>query len=193
MTDGDVTPERTEAICAVLVDAGRRMLDAPRRGGVRFTGDLEADAMLIDLTCSPHTLVFACLVARRVPAELAWKIPLRIRERVSTFELHELAQFSDDDWVRVLRQPRPVHRFPDVIGVVLTVQRLGSFSTTALMQHVYGGTPRRAPGLSGDSLNSMAQVRRLPRWRQTSWYGIFECTSRIRVTSTSPQTCRSFV
>jgi len=75
--------------------------------------------MVNDLEGTPHAFVFACLVDRQVPAEVAWKVPLRIKERVGTFAFHEIAKLDDRDWARVLKEPSAAHRFPEKMAVVL--------------------------------------------------------------------------
>lgn len=118
MTSRELSPERLESIRRRLVDEGEERLALQRRV-VAFTGNPSADALLNDLDGSPHAFVFACLVDRQVPAERAWMVPFVVRERTGTFDFEELTDLGERDWVRVLQDPTPAHRFPDRMGVVL--------------------------------------------------------------------------
>src|SRR5438067_3712669 len=105
MTAVDLAPEKWEAVRDMLVAAGAKMLDTSGSRYVRFSGVPDADDLVNDLAGHPHAFVFACLVDRQVRAELAWQIPLRIRERTGTFAFRELMKLTEQDWIQTLGQP----------------------------------------------------------------------------------------
>jgi endonuclease III len=68
----------------------------------------------------------AALVDRQIPAERAWALPGGIRDRLGTFEIRDLAGLTEGDWMGLLTEPTPLHRFPPTMAIVLfrAVQRL---------------------------------------------------------------------
>ena len=86
---------------------------------VPFTGDPEADELINDLTGHPHAFLFAALVDRQMPAKRAWMVPYLLRDRVGSFEIEDLAALDELQWVRLMREPTPAHRFPEVMAKVL--------------------------------------------------------------------------
>lgn len=128
--------DKLEIIRRELVDAGSALLAAPRRDDIQFTADPIANAMVNDLDGLPHAFVFASLVDRQVSADLAWRVPLRIRERLGSFAFDKLADLSEPQWVQILSEPQPAHRFPATMGVVL-------HRATARIAEHYGGDAAR--------------------------------------------------
>jgi endonuclease III len=101
-----------------LVDEGEFFLTQPVVT-VPFTGDSEADELLNDLTGHPHAFLLAALVDRQVPARHAWMVPHLLRDRVGSFEIQDLAALNELQWTRLMREPTPAHRFPEVMARVL--------------------------------------------------------------------------
>lgn len=134
----------------MLVAEGERLLGADPVS-VPFTGHPEADALLNDLDGHPHAFLFACLVDRQVRAEWAWKVPHVVRERIGSFEVAELERLTLHNWVRVMTQPAPAHRLPEVMAGVL-------HRATVRVAGVYAGDAGR---IWRDSPNSATVVRRI--------------------------------
>jgi uncharacterized HhH-GPD family protein len=132
-----------------LVNEGQAALAAPPKA-VSFTKDPEADVLLNDLEGHPHAFVCASLVDRQVPAETAWLVPSKIRARVGSFEFADLKPLTEDDWLRLMREPEPAHRFPEMMARVLhrSIQRIASS---------YGGV---ASNIWADQPSSATIVRR---------------------------------
>jgi endonuclease-3 len=101
-----------------LVADGEAALRAPR-GVVRFTGDVEADALLNDLAGVPQAFVFACLVDRQITAELAWMVPTLILRRFGSLDMSKLESLTERQWVALMREPTPAHRSPETMALVL--------------------------------------------------------------------------
>jgi endonuclease-3 len=101
-----------------LVDEGTTFLALPP-ATVPFTGEPDADELLNDLAGHPHAFLLASLVERQMPAKRAWMVPQLIRDRVGSFEIQDLATLDGLQWVRLMREPTPAHRFPDVTATVL--------------------------------------------------------------------------
>ena len=127
-----------------LVSEGEAALSAPPKA-VEFTKDLEANLLLNDIEAHPHAFVCASLVDRQVPAETAWLVPSKIRERVGSFELLDLKLLKEDDWLRLMREPEPAHRFPEVMARVLhrAIQRIAS-SYAGMASRIWTDRPSSA-------------------------------------------------
>jgi uncharacterized HhH-GPD family protein len=108
-----------------LVNEGTELLAQPRQAAV-FAYDPAADAILNDIDQHPQAFVLGCLANRMGKAQQAWKVPLRLHERFGTLDVSALAQKTGADWVRVAREPTPIHRRPELMAKVLQlgVQRL---------------------------------------------------------------------
>ncbi len=134
-----------------LVAEGQTAL-AATPASVPFTGNREADELLNDLAGHPHAFVLAALVDRQIKAERAWMLPLLIKQRLGSFEIPDLEPLSEEQWLSLLRQPKPAHRMPETMARVL--QR----ATHRILTHYAGnasriwGTTRRAHGSSGGFL-----------------------------------------
>lgn len=107
MTSPDV-----EEINRRLVERGWERHGGPRPELVELSGDREADELCNDLDTHPHAFVLACLFDLGVQAERAWTLPLTIKQRAGTFAISDLALLDDADWLKILREPSPAHRYP---------------------------------------------------------------------------------
>jgi endonuclease III len=127
-----------------LVAEGEAALSAPPKA-VEFTKDPEANLLLNDIAGHPHAFVCASLVDRQVPAELAWLVPSKIRERLGSFEFLDLKPLTEDDWLRLMREPEPAHRFPEVMARVLhrATQRIAS-SYAGVASRIWADEPSSA-------------------------------------------------
>lgn len=102
-------------IAALLVKHGDDLFKA-KPVSVFFTGDPGADALLNDIDKRPHAFVLACIMDRQIKAERAWVIPYRISEAIGGFSFELLLTLSLDDFQRLLREPKPLHRFPGTMA-----------------------------------------------------------------------------
>jgi endonuclease III len=101
-----------------LVDQGTAELSAAPET-LQFTGEQTVDALINDIQSYPHAFVLAALVDRQVDAKIAWRLPGKVRERVGTFEIDDLAKLDRGAWIKVLREPTPLHRFIETMAGVL--------------------------------------------------------------------------
>ena len=74
-----------------------------QKGGVSGIdiGDA-AHALVNDLARHPHAFVIGCIADRRVQADVAWRLPHKIREAVGDFEFETLLRLQKSVWSSVL-------------------------------------------------------------------------------------------
>jgi endonuclease-3 len=101
-----------------LVDQGTAELSAPPET-LQFTGEPTVDTLINDIHSYPHAFVLAALVDRQVDARIAWRLPGKVRDRIGTFEINDLAKLDRAAWIKVLREPTPAHRFIETMAGVL--------------------------------------------------------------------------
>ncbi len=108
-----------------LIREGDLLLERPLEP-IAFTGNPDGDRLLNDLERHPHAFLFGCLVDRQVPAERAWILPYEVSQRLGSLEMSALRGLSDDDWLKLLSDPSPLHRFPPTMATTLrrAVERL---------------------------------------------------------------------
>ena len=111
----------------ILVERGRTLLQA-ERVPTKFTRIPEADALLNDLVRYPHAFVLACVTDRQVRAEVAWRIPHELSQRLGGFSFESLCIVSRNRLREVFSEPSPLHRFPDTMSenVYEAIQLIGS-------------------------------------------------------------------
>lgn len=108
---GAGTARMTEAaIRDRLVEHGCRAFEAPATT-TEFTGNPEADALIIDLDQHPHAFVLACLMSRGVKAEKAWLIPYLISQQLGNFAIDSLGNLSIGDIEKLMSGPPSLHRY----------------------------------------------------------------------------------
>jgi endonuclease III len=81
-------------------------------------GEVAVDALINDIGQHPHAFVLAALVDRQIDARIAWRLPSKVRERLGSFQITELAKLNRSEWVRVVREPSPLHRFIETMAAV---------------------------------------------------------------------------
>jgi endonuclease-3 len=96
-------------IAAVLRQHGDTLLAEPFHP-VEFTNDPSANALLNDLQGYPHALVLACLMDRQCPAEVAWAVPFRFKQRFGSFLLRDLETLSLAQVQAFFVESPPLHR-----------------------------------------------------------------------------------
>lgn len=127
-----------------LVEEGEFFLTQPVVT-VPFTSEPDADELLNDLAGHPHAFLFASLVDRQMPAKRAWMVPILLRDRIGSFEIHDLAALDESQWIRLMREPTPAHRFPEVMAKVLysAVRRVVTVYDSDA-SHIWAATPSSA-------------------------------------------------
>jgi len=127
-----------------LVERGIELLRA-ERVLTKFTGVPAADALLNNVEGFPHAFVLACITDRQVKAEVAWRIPHELSQRLGGFFFDFLHAVPRDRFREVFSYPSPLHRFPDTMSenVYAAVQRIGDrFNGNAA--NIWQGTPPSA-------------------------------------------------
>ena len=112
-----------------------------------------ADALINDLLGNPHAFVIGCIADRQVKAEVAWRLPFELRERVGGFSFGHLQGLSERRLRNAVSRSPALHRFPDVIGksIYAAIRRIsndfggdasriwtGSPSSAAVVLHFLG-------------------------------------------------------
>jgi len=120
-------PTNETAIRDRLVERGQALFNAPQKH-LEFTKNAASDMLLNDLAGHPHAFVLACLMDRQVKAEKAWLIPYEISLQIGGFSMEALRKLSLADVNRLMSQPKPLHRYVDVMSGVLhsAIQRISS-------------------------------------------------------------------
>ncbi len=76
-----------------------------RREVISFADDANCDRLVSDLKNYPHAFVIACVSDRQMPAERAWKIPYKLRERIGSFEFKELRKITKQKLLDYFKNP----------------------------------------------------------------------------------------
>lgn len=129
---------------AVLVQRGIELFDAPRVP-TAFTGTPGPDVLLNDLDRFPHAFVLACVTDRQVKAEVVWRIPYELSQRLGGFSFDLLRALSRERLRQVFSEPSPLHRFPGTMSanVYEAIQLIGSrYQGNAA--NIWQGTPPSA-------------------------------------------------
>lgn len=94
-----------------LLEKGDELFTAPS-APIAFSGNAEADKLTNDIQGTPHAFVLACVMDRQIKAELAWRIPYEMQQRLGTFAFDALSNLSLKDIENLMKNPSPLHRFP---------------------------------------------------------------------------------
>lgn len=101
----------------ILVKYGKERFEKPKENSVHLVNDEEANSFLNDLDKFPHAFVLSCFMDRQTKAEIAWMIPIRIRDIFGSFEMKTLSEKSEDDYKKIFKENN-LHRFTDVMPTV---------------------------------------------------------------------------
>jgi endonuclease III len=71
-----------------------------------------ANALVHDLEHYPHAFVLACILDTSVAADVAWTIPLRVKEALGTFDINQLYAVKLEHYVELFSGERKWHRYP---------------------------------------------------------------------------------
>ena len=83
-------------------------------GTLHVTGDAAADELL---NSDPLALVLGMLLDQQVPMEWAFLGPSLLRERLGgTLDAATIAAMDPDEFLRIAKGPRAIHRFPGSMG-----------------------------------------------------------------------------
>ncbi len=100
-----------EQIIDILVEQGNVNLIEPR-GNVGFTGNIDADDLLDDISGHPHAFVLGCVMDRQIRADRAWIIPYRFSCELGGFEFERLLKLGQG-WITNFFTQHSLHRFPN--------------------------------------------------------------------------------
>ncbi|MFU8946374.1 HhH-GPD-type base excision DNA repair protein [Mycetocola zhadangensis] len=78
-------------------------------GTLNITGDASADALLSN---DPLALLVGMLLDQQVPMETAFAGPLKISERLGSFDAASIADADPEKFSELFRTPPAVHRYP---------------------------------------------------------------------------------
>ncbi|GGE84867.1 HhH-GPD-type base excision DNA repair protein [Mycetocola zhadangensis] len=78
-------------------------------GTLNITGDPNADALLSN---DPLALLIGMLLDQQVPMESAFAGPLKISDRLGSFDAHSIADADSEAFTELFRTPPAVHRYP---------------------------------------------------------------------------------
>jgi len=98
-----------------LVKHGKVLFESPPIK-VKFTSNDDADRLLNDIENYPHAFVLGCLMDRQMKLEKAWLIPYLFQQKLGNFSIDTLRGLSKEDMTKLMREPEPLHRFPDVMS-----------------------------------------------------------------------------
>lgn len=110
----------------ILVKLGRERLEEQKANSFEFVkGNDEANALINDLSHFPHAFVLSCLMDRQTKAEVAWTIPIRIKNIIGSFDMKTLSEKTDDEYKEIFSREK-LHRFSDMMASVFykAVQRI---------------------------------------------------------------------
>jgi endonuclease III len=99
-----------------LLSHGIQLFEA-KQPFVNFAGRSEADKLTSDLERYPHAFVIACIMDRQVRAEIAWQVPYLIYQKLGDFSFSILANLSLEKIQSLMMNPKPLHRFPERMGL----------------------------------------------------------------------------
>jgi len=100
---------------------------------LEWTGDPDADRLVSQ---SPTALLIGFCLDQQVPIEWAFLGPLRMQERLGTFDATEIAGMDPDKVVSAFVQPPALHRFPASMA-----RRV--YGLCQVIADEYGGDPTR--------------------------------------------------
>ena len=98
-----------------LVKIGREKFIKEKDNTIPFLPNTEMNELINDLDNTPHAFVLACLMDRQVKAERAWSIPYYIKNELGTFDIHELANISLEEYIRIFEEKK-LHRFNETMA-----------------------------------------------------------------------------
>jgi uncharacterized HhH-GPD family protein len=78
-------------------------------GTLNITGDANADALL---STDPLALLVGMLLDQQVPMESAFGGPLKISDRLGSFNAQSIADADPDAFAELFKTPPAVHRYP---------------------------------------------------------------------------------
>jgi uncharacterized HhH-GPD family protein len=100
---------------------------------LEWTGDPDADRLVSE---SPTALLIGFCVDQQVPIEWAFLGPLRMQERLGTFDATAIASMDPETVVAAFVQPPALHRFPASMA-----RRV--YGLCQIIADEYGGDPTR--------------------------------------------------
>ena len=72
----------------------------------------KANMLVRDIYQYPHAFVLACLMDTGVDADVAWSIPYRVQQYVTSFEIKDLYEIPLHSYEEMFKDGKKWHRFP---------------------------------------------------------------------------------
>lgn len=124
----------------------------PKRDRLHFTGDDEADRLLVD---EPLALLIGFVLDQQVTVQIAFTGPLKLKRRLGTLDAAAIASMDPVELEAVFREKPALHRFPSNMAK----------RTQDLCAHVteeYGGDASRLWKEAPDAAELQARIAALP-------------------------------
>ena len=119
---------------------------------LEWTGDPEADRLISE---SPTALLIGFCLDQQVPIEWAFLGPLRMQERLSTFDATRIAAMDQERVVAAFVKPPALHRFPASMA-----RRV--YGLCQAIADEYGGDPTRIWSEAKDARDLQKRFAALP-------------------------------
>lgn len=104
----------------VLVSIGKEKLKNPSENAVHVIEvNKDAQNLIDDLQNYPHAYVLACMMDRQIKANKAWELPYKIKSILKTFEINDLANVSQNEYIEIFNKEK-LHRFCTDMAVVFS-------------------------------------------------------------------------
>jgi len=114
----------------LLVDLGYQYLQ-DNTELVHFVKNEEDNKFLNDIINNPHAYVLSCSMDRQISSEIAWTVPIKIRNILGDFSMKKLASVSLEEYKRIFNENK-IHRFNDLMAEVF-------YKGVQLIQSKYNG------------------------------------------------------
>ena len=72
----------------------------------------KANELLRNIEKYPHAFVLGCLMDSGIDADVAWAIPYRVCEELGTFEIYNLYNVNEQEYVNMFTGENKWHRYP---------------------------------------------------------------------------------
>ena len=126
---------KNQPIQELLIQNAELAMQAPYKLP-ELTDDVKANELVTDLKGYPHAYVIACIMDRQIQYKLAWRIPYELRERLGHFDFSKLEKISEEEMIRLMREPTVLHRYPKTMGKAIV-------KAIALIRKNYDGDASR--------------------------------------------------
>ncbi|QVK18267.1 endonuclease III [Mycoplasmatota bacterium] len=85
-----------------------------------FKGNLLEDEVKKFLITNPNAFLFGLISDQSIKAELAWSLPLRLKERIGYFNIKRIAnEINEEEMETIIKKKPSLHRYPKNIAKYL--------------------------------------------------------------------------